>query len=382
MGYVLDRWVELSQTFVVNEVAELRRQGVGVVVVALHEAAVDPDQPALYLRRTAAGRSVQARSHLRWAVRSPLRYLAFLLAVGRSPERHEIAWRRLPAVADQLREQQVDRLHAHFAWAGAGAAQALSTLTGWPWALTVHARDIYAPRPGVQRKLQGCNLLVTVCRYNVEILRDQLHVRRPVELVVCGVTPPPVMDVQPIVDVLAVGRLVEKKGFDLLVRAFAAIADEHPSSSLEIIGAGPLESELQDLVRALGIAGRVRLPGPLPHRQVLDRVAAARVFCLPARIAADGDADSMPVVIKEAMARSVPVVASAITAIPEMVDDEVGLLVPPEDVERLAQALRTLLGDPDLCRRLGAAGRARVEASFTLADEVRRLRGALERMSA
>jgi glycosyltransferase involved in cell wall biosynthesis len=104
-------------------------------------------------------------------------------------------------------------------------------------------------------------------------------------------------------------------------------------------------------------------------------MAAAAIVCLPARIADDGDRDSMPVVLKEAMARAVPVVATAVVAIPEMVDDEVGRLVPPEDPGALARALGELLGDVELRRTLGTNARARVAQRFTLAGEVRRLRG-------
>ena len=131
---------------------------------------------------------------------------------------------------------------------------------------------------------------------------------------------------------------------------------------------------------ACGITSRCS--GPRDHTWVLDRMATAAVVCLPARIADDGDRDSMPVVLKEAMARSYPVVATAVVAIPEMVDDEVGRLVPPDDPGALAAALGELLGDADLRGRLGAAGRDRVAERFTLAGEVTRLRGLFERWSA
>jgi glycosyltransferase involved in cell wall biosynthesis len=383
IGYVVDRWVELSQTFIVEEVAELGRQGAHVVVVALHESSVDPGRPAVYLRRTPAGVAVQGRAHVRWAVRSPRRYLAFLrLVAALRADRSEIAWRRLPWVAEQLRADGVDRLHAHFAWAGASAAMALSTLTGWPWALTVHARDIYAPRPGLVRKLDGCDLLVTVCRYNVDVLRNAHGVIRPVELVVCGVVPPVDWgDATPDVDIVAVGRLVEKKGFDVLLHAFRRVLDSRPQSTLDIIGTGPLADELTELATRLGLDDRLRLTGARPHAAVLDRIATAKLLCLPARVARDGDADSMPVVVKEAMARGVAVVATAVTAIPEMVDDEVGVLVPPDDASQLAAAVLRLLDDDDLRGRLGRAGRKRVEERFTLADEVGRLHAALQRMA-
>jgi glycosyltransferase involved in cell wall biosynthesis len=298
-------------------------------------------------------------------------------------DRDQVAWKRLPWVAEQLRARGVDRMHAHFAWAGASAALIVSALTGWPWALTVHARDIYAPKPALPEKLASCTLLVTVCQYNVDLLRREHHLTRHIVVVVCGVVPPATVDrSDPQLDVIAVGRLVEKKGFDLLLRAFRTVLDKRPETTLEIIGDGPLAADLEELRTTLGLGDGVRLAGPMAHTAVLERIGQARLLCLPARVASDGDADSMPVVVKEAMARAVPVVATAVTAIPEMVDDQVGFLVSPDDEAGLTAALLSLLDDPAVAARLGAAGRARVEAKFTLASEVARLRLALERMAA
>jgi colanic acid/amylovoran biosynthesis glycosyltransferase len=383
IGYVLDRWLELSQTFIVEEIGELERQGVAVTVVALHETATPTARPALFLRRTPKGSLPHARCHLRWMVRSPRRYLQFLQAVRGLPhERAEIAWKRLPWIAELLRESGVDRLHAHFAWGGAAAAHALSALTGWPWALTVHARDIYAPKPGLPIKLDSCDLLVTVCQYNVDLLRKQHGVRRPIEVVVCGVTPPSTFEPSSEeIDVIAVGRLVEKKGFDILLRAFRDVLAVRPHATLELIGTGPLADDLRKLAGALHLNGQLTLAGAQPHADVLRRISQARVLCLPARVAKDGDADSMPLVIKEAMARGLPVVATAVTAIPEMVDEQVGVLVLPGDERQLAAALLRLLDDVQLCHQLGAAGRKRVEDKFTLSGEVSRLHSALQRMA-
>jgi colanic acid/amylovoran biosynthesis glycosyltransferase len=379
-GYVLDRWVELSQTFVVEEVKELTTQGTGVSVVALHRGSAEPlpGIPFTFLREAPHGR-VHRREHLRWASRNPLRYGAFLAAVRRHPtEAAEMAWKRLPWVATQLESQGVDRLHAHFAWAGAATAEALSALTGWPWAMTVHARDIYAPRPGLASKLARCAALITVCDYNVVVLRQKHAVRRDIDLVVCGVTvPEPFTRPAAEHDVVAVGRLVEKKGFDTLIRAFATVRRGNPAARLVIVGKGPERASLEGLVTELDLGDAVQLLGARPHADVLDLVAASKLLCLPARIAADGDADSMPLVVKEAMARAVPVVVTPVGGLPELVDDEVGIVVTPDDPGALAVALEKLLADPTLRDRLGTAGRQRIQDRFTIKGEVAKLREVL-----
>lgn len=386
-GYVLDKWVELSQTFIATEITELRRQGAEVCVLALHRADAAHSQstaevPATYLRDSPSG-SIHLRHHLRWALRSPVRYTRFLAAVRRHrTEAAEIGWRRLPWAASALEAQGVTRLHAHFAWAGATAAQAIAALTGWPWALTVHARDIYVPRPRLRDKLQRCTTLITVCRFNVEVMQARHGLARPAEIVVCGVpipdpwTPPP-----PDVDVVAVGRLVPKKGFDLLVRALAELHRAGRRVDAVLVGDGPERTRLVELSASLGVGDSLRLVGALPHADVLELVGRSRVLALPARVAADGDADATPLVVKEAMARQVPVVVTDIGGLPELVDDEVGAIVEREDPLDLAAALARLLDDEPLRLQLGKAARERVVERADVRVEVTRLRALLEGMA-
>jgi glycosyltransferase involved in cell wall biosynthesis len=382
VGYCVERYPALSQTFVSNEVAELHRQGVDVVVATLRpgEAVSDGTIPIVVAREPHDGRLRLVADHARWLLRRPDRYLRFLLTVrALGDERREILWRRLPRVARVLGDRGVDRLHAHFAWGGAALAVALSALTGWRWAMTVHARDIFTDRRNLDLKLTRADLLVTVCDYNVQFLREQLGVARPVAKVVCGVEVPAnsAADHARTVDVVCVARLVEKKGVDVLVRAAAALLAERPELSVRIIGGGPLGDELRGLAGELGAERSVTFVGALPHDAALREIASARVFCLPARMAADGDVDSMPLVVKEAMARGVAVVASDAGGVAEMLADGAGVLVPPDSVDALADALQWLLSDDELRAQMAAAGYAQVAERFTLSGEVAKLRSLL-----
>lgn len=377
VGYVLDHHLQTSQTFVSGELDELRRQGTVVRVVALrHGDRAVPDPEVLHLSDLRPGRKAAARAHLRLAGRHPGRYAvsAARLArvrseVGTAPS--QVDWRTLPAAVEHLRG--VGALHAHFAWSAAAVAYVLAPLLRVPWSFTAHANDIFSRQRNLPLKLARADRVVTVCDYNQRWLREHLAVTRHVDTVVCGVRLPPRSPRRPEVDVVAVGRLVPKKGFDVLVEAAGLLQ----GVTVEIVGEGPERARLEELARRSGAS--VHFVGALPHEQALERVAAASVFCLPARVARDGDRDSMPVVLKEAMAREVPVVATAVVAIPEMVDEEVGRLVPPDDPAALAAAIGELLGDPALCARLGAAGRERVRERFTLEAEVAKLRTLLVR---
>ena len=361
--YVVQRYPRLSQTFVSNEVAELRRQGVEVTVVSLYPG--DEPSDAIVLSESFADCRERLPLRVRWAKRR--------LRSEMGHQDDQVEWWKLPALARSL--GPVDVVHAHFAWNGAAAAMLLARLVRAPWSVTLHAKDIFSQLRNLDVKLRDADALVTVCDYNERWLREQHGVTRPIAKVVCGVALPPDVPRAKEVDVVAVGRLVRKKGFDVLLDAAAKLRVERPTLSVEIIGDGKERAALEAQAAALGIDDVVRFRGPLPHDETLDRIAAGRVFCLPCRIAGDGDRDSMPVVIKEAMARRVPVVASAVVAVPEMVDDDVGVLVPPDDADALASALGRLLDDPG---GRGDAGRARVEERFTLAGEVAKLRGLFE----
>jgi len=384
VAYTVERFPVLSQTFVRNEVAELTRQGVDVVVARLHEGDdVAVGVPVVEVRAPHDGRLALLLDHLHFATRRPHGYLRFLLAVRALPvERRQIAWRRLPRVARTLRRHGVDRLHAHFAWGGAALALALSELTGWPWAMTMHARDIFTERRNLTPKLSRADLLITVCDYNLDYLRAHLGVRRPIAKVVCGVeVPASVSDLsdRPIA-VCFVGRMVAKKGVDLLIEAFARIAGDRPDAQLHLVGEGPLLDPMKELASQLGVSGQTRFHGALPHEETLRVIERSRVLCLPARVAPDGDVDSMPLVVKEAMARSTAVVAAAAGGVGEMVDGNSGLLVTPNDVAALADALTLLLDDDERRRKVALCGRDKVEREFTLRGEVEKLRALLADM--
>lgn len=380
--YVLTKHLQPSQTFVVNEIAELRRQGLAVDVLSVERGDVVVDD-ATYLVDLAPGRGTLVRAHLGAARRRPVGYLRFLVRalamrreMGTRPE--QVPWLVLPLVAATLQQRGTRALHAHFAWSGAAAADLLAALTGLPWSVTLHAKDIFSKQRHLQRKLADADHLVTVCRYNEQWMREHVGLTRPVAQVVCGVEAPPVpWPREGAADVVAVGRLVPKKGFDTLLRAAALLRETRPGLTVDVVGDGPGRAQLEALVDELGLHGAVRLLGARPHEESLARIAGARVFCLPCRIAPDGDRDSMPVVIKEAMVRGVPVVSTDVVAVPEMLDDGCGLMVAPDDPRALAEALGHVLADEVLAARLAAAGRRRALERFLLAGEVATLRALL-----
>jgi glycosyltransferase involved in cell wall biosynthesis len=165
--------------------------------------------------------------------------------------------------------------------------------------------------------------------------------------------------------IVAVGRLIEKKGFAELISACERLAKRGVSLTCEILGAGELEAALRAQIGELGLDGRVHLLGPRPQNEVLEHVRSAAVFAAPCVVGADGNADGLPTVLLEAMALGTPCVSTDVTGIPEVLrDGETGLQVKPHDPAGLAAAIERLFMDADL--RISLANRARqlIEREF------------------
>lgn len=297
------------------------------------------------------------------------------LATARRARRHG-EWRRFVQaglVADRVRREGVTHIHAHFATAAAEVARDAARLAGVPFTVTAHAKDVFAAANAavLPRRLTGARAVVTVSAHNADHLRTRLP-GMDVHLVRNGIPDAACVERDPTGPVLAVARLVEKKGLDVLVEAVALIDD--PTLTVEIVGGGPLEGALRTRAAAAGVGGRVRFRGPLDADGVADAYRRCSMVVLPCRVAADGDRDGLPTVLGEALARGLPVVSTDVAGIKELVEHEVtGLLVPPDDPAALAAAITRLRAVPDSAERLAAAGRRRVREEYAPADGARAL---------
>lgn len=174
--------------------------------------------------------------------------------------------------------------------------------------------------------------------------------------------------------VVMVGRFVEKKGFEYGIRAFAQALSRGVQAKLVLVGQGEREAKLRALVSELGIAGQVHFAGVLTSREVGVLLGESTVLMAPSVVGADGDRESGVIALKEASASGLPVLGTYHGGIPEIIEDGVtGYLVPERDAESLGQRLFALLSDPELCRRMGAAGRAKMEREYDLNRQVSQL---------
>jgi len=284
------------------------------------------------------------------------------------------------ALADRLRRApDVRHLHAHFCHGTATVAWLASMISGIPFSFTAHARDLYQAslNPGglLRRKIGAARFAVTCTEANRRHLAG-IADGVPVHCVYHGLNadlarllaaaPSGPTPTGPPIRALGVGRVVPKKGFDVLVEACALVRAQGVAVEATIVGDdGAHGAEVRRRIGARGLADAVRLVGPLGQAALLDEYLRATVFCLPCRVAEDGDRDGIPNVLVEAMACGLPVVTTAVSGIPELVVDGVnGILVPPEDPPAFADAMVRLHRDPDLARRLGREAEAAIRERF------------------
>lgn len=359
----------LSNTFILNEIVEVLRSGLEVAIYSIDRSddAVVHDDVARYalLERT-------------WFLGD------FKPANGRQyPDLAKYAadWlgervHGLPAMAEHMRRTGVDLVHGCFANNCATVAMVTARFAGLPLTFECHAYDLFVDMKYADEKIAQVRRVFSISAYNRDHLVGKLGCD-PGKVVIRRV---PILqeycDSVEAVErtpglVVAVARLVPIKGFDLALAALAIVRRSVPEARLVIVGEGPLRGELVALAQRLGITAHVEFAGTKTNRETLQLVRRAQAFVLPSRIGEDGDRDGIPTSLIEAMYLRTPVVSTRVSGIPELIEDGVdGFLAAPEDAAAIAEALRTLLTDPQLRERFGEAGRAKVRAEFDVGRNI------------
>lgn len=395
VGYVLKRFPRASETFIAQEILELERQGVEVVVFSLRTDENQPRHrwlseiraPVLRFEPTSFSRAwkrLQQRAARRPDGR-PGVHRALLEAFDhpqRSGRRYlnEALW-----VTEQVEVLELDHLHAHFANHPAFVAMLSHFLGGVSYSFTAHAKDIFSagpPAPLWRRQVRPASFVVTVTDANRNYLQGILgrQLSRKVRRLYNGVDvdrirmrPRPLADSR--LQLLFVGRLIEKKGADVLIDALELLRRQRLPITAVLVGDGDRAPALRQRVADCRLDGMVRFTGAAPHETVLDWMRDSDLMVLPCRVAADGDRDALPTVLLEAMAAGLACISTPVNGVPEIVEHgKTGLLVPENDPRALAEAIAELWSDPHRRLTLGIAGRARVEQRFALAKNVSVLR--------
>ncbi len=394
LGMLVKTFPKLSETFILEEVLGLERLGVPLRLYTLqppsdtltHPAVARVCSPVLRVPdpgwRHAAG---FVGRHLQLTLGGPRAYARGLVAAAARGRRGLRDFARAGWLAAQLRRDGVAHLHTHFISMPADVAELAAAVGGLPYSISAHAKDIYLSEPAdLARKMNGARFTVTCTEFNratLAALAPRATVHRMYHGIDHGVFHPQCRHAEPgpLPLLLSVGRLRAKKGLDTLVDACALLQARAVPFRCEIVGYGEEQPALQARIAGQGLAGRVVLVGKLAREQVIERYAQAALYVQPSRIAADGDRDGIPNVLLEAMAMALPVVASAVSGIPELVQHgHNGLLVPPDDAPALADAMQLLLADRQAGHTLGQAARQTVTAGFDNDHNLRTLLRLLE----
>jgi|GEM_PF-20448 len=402
VGYVVKMFPRFSETFILNEILEMERAGVRVVIFSMKSPAETIRQPGVervrapvvVLSERAAARAPLVLAHAACALRAPSRYVRTAAFVGaRRNESARTKFLHAAILAVEARNRGVSHLHAHFASGPARQAKFVSMLSGIPYSFTAHAKDLYWNGQGhgtakkLKRRIQRASFVVTISDHNRRFL-EGLDARVPPERIVTiyngldleawpllrPTGRPARAEEAPLI--LAVGRLVEKKGFHVLLDSLGILRSRGHRFRCLIAGEGPERDRLLAMIEQRGLEPVARILGPVTQdRLVSELYPKAHVLAQPSVVAADGDQDGIPTVILEAMATGVPVVATPVSGIEEaVVHLETGLIVPPGDAPALADALLRVLADDALAARLATGARRLIEERFSLRENATHLR--------
>ncbi|PDT12383.1 MULTISPECIES: glycosyltransferase [unclassified Rhizobium] len=399
---VLKGYPRLSETFIAQELLGLEKAGFDLTLISMRRPTDKKRHP---VHDEIKARVVYLPEYLH---EEPIRVLKGFIAGFSKPGFKALIKRFLADLPRDLSRNRFRRLgqalvlgrewpdggewlHAHFIHTPASVTEYASILTGTPWSCSAHAKDIWtSPDWELTEKLNRARWTVTCTRAGYEHMRTLTSRKDAVHLSYHGLdlarfghfagerSRRTGDDPNDPAFILSVGRAVEKKGYDVLLRALALLPADL-QWRMEHIGGGEALAKLKALASELGLSDRIVWKGALAQEDVLDHYRRADLFALACRIAANGDRDGLPNVLVEASSQRLVCISTEVSGVPELLrDGENGLVVPPEDPALLARALEAAIRDPALRKRLGDAAERRVRDDFDYHSSIRQLSGLFE----
>jgi glycosyltransferase involved in cell wall biosynthesis len=388
-AYLFERFPSFGQTFCYREVAELYRQGVEFSIFSIRNPKDEPPQDwdkRIVRRVHYLPEEKELLEEVRRASKKGKLAPEVIAALDEWGRRTDfLRLYQAVYVGLRLKEKGISHVHAHFAGLAARTAFWVSKFFPISFSFTAHANDIFSSRNfeiGLDKLVCAARVIITETDFSAKFLRerfaenaDRIHrAYNGLNLAEFGratfSSDPPF--------ILAIGRLIAKKGFANLIRACALLGGRGISFRCEIFGEGSLESQLRGQIAELGLQDRIQLTGAKPQHEIRERLADASVFVMPSVPEAGGGMDNLPTVIMEAMASGLPVVSTTIGGIPEMVvENETGFLVQPDDAVALSRAIEKVINDRSLGQTLGQAGYQRAQKLFSIEKNVRELHALL-----
>jgi glycosyltransferase involved in cell wall biosynthesis len=386
VAFVLKGYPRYTETFVAQEILALEKRGLDISIysqrstgLGRHPVHEEIKAPITYLPEYMYQAPIRVwcawrRVRLKPGYKSACRALLKDLLKDPTPKRIRKFGHAL-VLANEL-PNEVKHLHAHFLHAPATIVRYAALMQRLPWSCSAHAIDIWtSPEWDKRNKLADMEWLVTCTRTNAEHLSSISPDKDQVELIYHGLDffrfpkPPHLSEANKKKDpiqLFSVGRAVEKKGYDCLIRALALLPTDL-KWKLTHIGTGPLLDRLKQQAQLAGLGDQITWLGEQPQTTVLNYYRSSDVFILACQVASNGDRDGLPNVLMEAQSQALPCLTTTASDASELIiDGETGLLSTPENPHEFAKKLEKLLIDPALRFRLGEAGMNRVRSEFSL----------------
>ncbi|WP_120716546.1 glycosyltransferase family 4 protein [Tsuneonella amylolytica] len=393
IAYLVSDYHAPSHTFVRREVDGLRSLGETVRPFSVRGNNRMGEEPVSIILKEPLTRFAAA---ILWNLaRHPLRAMqTWVRALShRPPGWRGLVWSQFHFVeamvlSRMLVECEATVLHSHFANSGATVAMLAAKLADIPWSMTLHgiSETDYPAGLLLPDKIGNAAFVASASRF---MLAQAMRITQPycwdrLAIVRCGIdlsAMPPRRDHGAMVDralyIVCVGRLSPEKGYSVLIEAVARLTHKGHRVTVDIVGDGPGRDDVEMAIREAGLPDAIRLLGAMPEARTLETIAGADIMVLPSFM------EGLPVVVMEAMAIGVPVIASRVAGIPELIEDEVtGLTVTPTDDSALASAIERLAADEDLRRKIVAAGKERVFAEHSIAETAYRMKALFDKVRA
>lgn len=390
IGYILKIFPKISEKFVTNEILELIKMGHDVYIFSIY----NPNEKIIYREKIMHDEILEYNllnktyypPHFQRSILELSGYSLLLLNSQNNIFHDRLCIDVANYFAKIIEDNDIklDIIHAHFATEPTFVASKLSKMYNIPFTFMAHAFDIFI-NPNIKtlkEKVEYASAIMTPSYYNREYLcnltgvdKNKIFVIRACpnidELKIFGKEK---IDNDDDFKILSVSRLVEKKGIKYAILAIKELIKEYPEITYKIIGSGPLEKDLNMLIRSLEIENNVKIIENLDNNALINEYNKATIFVLPCTKAKNGDMDGIPVSLMESMYLRIPTISTRISGIPELIENDLdGLLVDDNNVKQLSEAIRTLLTNKELRLKIGNNARLKVENNFNIHKEAKKL---------
>lgn len=398
IAYLMSRFPTIAETFILYEMLELKELGLQIEIFPLirqtepvKHTEVDMLAPQVHYSQLLSAATIAAQFY--WLSKKPRLYVRVWWETIRhnlqSPKFFSRSLVVLPLAAlfaRQMEELGIKHIHAHWATHPTLAAYIIKQLTGLSYSFTAHANDIFLEQVMLEEKIRQASFVVTISEYNRQFLGRlyQGLVGQKIFVIHCGIDAEifqvrPAKKVNDHFTILCVARLEAEKGHRYLIESCAQLRDQGVNFRCLLVGDGGKRAEIEAQIRQFNLADHITLLGFQPRHRVRELLAEADIMVLPSVVTDKGGQEGIPVALMEALAVGLPAISTAISGIPELIEDgKTGLLVPQHDGQALAEAILKLY-HTDLGEQLAARGRAKVMKEFNLRTNAARLYELLSR---